>query len=90
MAKAMTKADSEALMERMNAAREAAEEIKATKSRLAGELSTHEKRMKELEDECKKKFGVAISALPAKVASLNKEAEKLVEEAEALLTVTEG
>jgi predicted nucleic acid-binding Zn-ribbon protein len=84
MAKAV-EVDSEDLMERMKAARERADDLKAEKSRLTGELETHEKRLKELEDECKKKFSVSVSALPGKAAALKKEAEELISKAEGLL-----
>jgi len=83
---AVQSVDSEALMERMNSAREKAEEMRAEKSRLTGELETHEKRLHELEDECKKKFSVAIKDLPAKVVALKAEAEQLIQDAEALLS----
>jgi len=77
--------DTEGLMERMRQARERADELSATKSRLTGELATHEKRLKELADDCERRFGVTVEELPDKVSALYAEAEKLVLDAENIL-----
>jgi chromosome segregation ATPase len=83
----MSETDKDDLLKRMSTARETAEEMKTKKSRLSGELETHEKRLEELEGECVEKFGISVEELPEKIESLRKEAKELLSQAEAILGV---
>ena len=73
------------LTERMKAAKERVDELKSQRSRLSGELETHEKRVKELEDRCVEEFGIDVSALEGKIKDSEAKAEALLADAEKAL-----
>lgn len=72
-------------LERLNAVRGKVDSVRATKGRLEGELSGHQKRLTEIEAESKQRFKVAVDGLPEFAEARKQEGEKELAQAEALL-----
>jgi predicted nucleic acid-binding Zn-ribbon protein len=81
-------ADVEAKFKRVKTIREAMESIKEKRSKLEGEISGSNKRLKELTKECTDKYSVDINALPALIKQLDAEAEESLRKAEEILNPT--
>lgn len=72
-------------MQRLNQARQKAEELSKEKSRLTGELDTYRKRLAEEEQKCLKEFECSIEELPELIDSFKTEAENNLAKAEFIL-----
>ena len=81
-------ADVEAKFKRVKTIREAMESIKEKRSKLEGEISGSNKRLKELTKECTDKYSVDINALPTLIKQLDAEAEESLRKAEEILNPT--
>lgn len=74
-------------MRRLEEVRKKIRETESTKERLSGELSGQQKQLKELEEECRKKFGVEVSELPDLIEKLENEATMSLKEAERIMGI---
>ncbi len=76
-------------LQRLNQARQKAEELSKEKSRLEGELDSHRKRLVEEEEKCLKEFECGVGELPALIDSFKAEAENNLAKAEVILGLRE-
>ena len=72
-------------VKRLEQVRQEVERINQQRNRLAGKIESCNGRLKGLEEECKKKFGVTVVELPTTIAEMEKDAEEALQEAERLL-----
>ena len=77
-------------VQRLQKARERAEELSREKSRLTGEQGALQNQLKELEGKCKTDFDCTIDALPEFITQLKTEAEAAIINAEVILGIREG
>ena len=77
-------------MQRLQKARERAEELSREKSRLTGEQGALQNQIKDLETRCKSDFDCSIDDLPGFIAQLKSEAETAIVNAEVILGLREG
>ena len=77
-------------VQRLQKARERAEELSREKSRLTGEQGALQNQIKDLETKCKTDFDCSIDDLPGFIAQLKTEAETAIVNAEVILGIREG
>lgn len=90
MSNIMTQNEVQDQVDRLQVARQKAEEFSREKSRLLGELGALEKQKKDLEKKCTQEFGCDISGLPNMIKSFRSEAERALQNAEIALGLREG
>jgi hypothetical protein len=76
-------------LQRLNQARQRAEELSREKSQLTGELDSHKKRLSEEEAKCQQEFECGIAELPALIENFKTEAETSLSNAEYILGLRE-
>ena len=77
-------------IQRLQKARDKAEELSREKSRLTGEQGALQNQLKELETKCKKDFDCTIDDLPGFISQLKSEAETAIINVEVILGLREG
>ena len=79
---------SESQMERLRKVREKASEISEKRKRMEWDKEQHEKRMGEITSEVKEKFNCEVDELPNLSERLKQEAEKELQKAEDIMSVS--
>tara|TARA_R110000824_G_scaffold71823_5_gene183733 strand:- start:3021 stop:3308 length:288 start_codon:yes stop_codon:yes gene_type:complete len=79
---------SESQMERLRKVREKASEISEKRKRMEWDKEQHEKRMGEITSEVKEKFNCEVDELPNLSKRLKQEAEKELQKAEDIMSVS--
>ena len=74
-------------MKRLEEVRKKIRETESTKERLSGELSGQQRQLKDLEDECREKFGIEVKDLQSLIAELESEAANSLAEAERIMGI---
>lgn len=82
----MTESD-DLKFKRIKTIRETMDSIKQKRSKLSGELEGNKKRLEELKKECLAKYQVDIVNLPEIIKKLDADAEKALQQAEAILKI---
>jgi len=77
-------------LQRLQNARQEAENLAREKSRITGELGGLQKQLQDLEAKCKTDFDCKMSELPALIQQLKTEAEDALVNAEVILGMREG
>lgn len=80
--------NSENQMERLKRVREKASEISEKRKRMEWDKEQHEKRMGEITSEVKEKFNCEVDELPKLSEKLKQEAEKELQKAEEIMSVS--
>ena len=77
----------EEMMSRLSVVREQLEAYERTKMKLEGERESHKKRLDEVRQACKAKFGCEVEDLPEKAEAFEAKAEESIAKAEKILGI---